>query len=359
MAEERLKEADFLNTLKMLAPGTPLREGLDNVLKSKTGGLIVIGDGEEVMKITDGGFNINSEYSSSYLYELAKMDGAIIISSDVKRILLANTQLIPDPAIPTQETGTRHRTADRVAKQTSATVISISQRRNIITVYRGYTKYVLRDTPIILAKANQAIQTLEKYRIALDQAINNLAALEFEDLVTLYDAVITIQRAEMVMRIAREVEKYICELGNEGSLISMQLNELVNGVDAEGSYLIKDYHISNDDSSHMKSEADLDSLSDEGLMNLTSICKILGFPENIEMLDELITPRGYRMLNKIPRLPSSIISNLVKSFDNFQRILDASPEELDYVEGIGEIRIRMIKEGLKRLQEQALIERHI
>lgn len=359
MKEERLKEAEFLETLKMLAPGTPLREGLDNVLRSKTGGLIVIGDGEDVLKTVDGGFSINSEYSPSYLYELAKMDGAIIISNDVKRILYANTQLVPNPAITTQETGTRHKTADRVAKQTDATVISISQRRNMITVYKGYTKYVLRDTPIILSKANQAIQTLEKYRAALDQALNNLSAVEFEDLATLYDAVISIQRSEMVLRIAGEVEKYICELGNEGSLVSMQMNELLHGVDSERNYLIKDYHISEDDSAHIKAGNDISNMSDECLLKIGAICKAIGFPEDLEMLDEQITPRGFRMLNKIPRIPVSIITNLVNYFGNFQKVIYASEEELDYVEGIGEIRIRMIKDGLKRLQEQALLERRI
>ena len=359
MKEDRIKEAEFLNTLKMLSPGTPLREGLDNVLKSRTGGLIVIGDGEEVLKVVDGGFSINSEYSPSYLYELAKMDGAIIISSDMKKILYANTQLIPDPTIPTAETGTRHRAADRVAKQTDATVISISQKRNIITVYKGSIKYVLRDTSIILAKANQAISTLEKYRMALDQAMGNLSVLEFEDLVTLYDVVIAIQRTQMVIRIAKEVEKYIYELGNEGNLISMQLNELVNNVDVDGEYLIKDYHTSNEETDYIKAGQCISEMDDDELLDFTSICKILGYHGDMEMLDEMVTPKGYRMLSKIPRLPMPVISNLVKSFENFQLILEASPYELDGVEGIGEARIRMIKDGLKRLQEQVLLERHI
>lgn len=359
MKEDRLKEAEFLNTLRMLAPGTPLREGLDNVLRSKTGGLIVIGDSAEILKIVEGGFSINSEYSPSYLYELAKMDGAIVISSDLKRILYANTQLIPDPSIPTQETGIRHRTADRAARQTNAIVISISQRRNIITIYKGYTKYVLRDTAIILAKANQAVQTLEKYRSVLDQAMNNLSALEFEDLVTLYDVAVVIQRTEMVLRIVREVERYICELGNEGSLISMQMNELVNNVEIDGLYLIKDYHVSGDDSIQKNAEWNISLMTDEELLKLSLICRELGYKEDVEILDELISPRGYRILSKIPRLPISIINNLVQGFGRFQSILGASISELDGVEGIGEVRAHNIKDGLKRLQEQVLLDRHI
>jgi diadenylate cyclase len=359
MKEERLKETELLNTLKILAPGTPFREGLDNVLRSKTGGLIVIGDSPEILSIVEGGFSINSEYSPSYLYELAKMDGAIVISSDLKRILYANTQLIPDPSIPTQETGIRHRTADRAARQTNAIVISISQRRNIITLYKGYTKYMLRDTSIILAKANQAIQTLEKYRSVLDQVMNNLSALEFEDLVTLYDVAVVIQRTEMVLRIVREVEKYICELGNEGSLISMQLNELVNNVETDGIYLIRDYHISGDDSVQKDAVWNISVMTDDELLKLSSICRELGYKDEVDILDELITPRGYRLLSKIPRLPFSIVGKLVQAFGHFQNILKASTTELDGVEGIGEIRARNIKDGLKRLQEQVLLDRHI
>lgn len=359
MREDRTREIELLNTLKMLAPGTPLREGLDNVLRSKTGGLIVLGDSQEVLGIVEGGFNINSEYSPSYLYELAKMDGAIIISSDLKKILYANTQLIVDPSIPTNETGIRHRTADRAARQINALVISISQRRNIITLYKGHTKYVLRDTSMILTKANQAIQTLEKYRSVLDQAMNNLSALEFEDLVTFYDVASAIQRTEMVLRVVREVERYICELGNEGNLISMQMNELVNNVETDGIFLIKDYHMSGDDTAHKDTQWAVSMMADDELLNLGFICRVLGYNEDVEILDELITPRGYRILNKIPRLPMSIIGKLVQTFGDFQSILKASAIELDGVEGIGEVRARNIRDGLKRLQEQVLLDRHI
>lgn len=359
MREERLRETELLNTLRMLAPGTPLREGLENVLKSKTGGLIVIGDTEDILKCVEGGFFINCDYSPSYLYELAKMDGAIIVSSDLKKILYANTQLIPDSTIPTQETGTRHRTADRIARQTGAIVISISQRRNIITLYKGNMKYVLRDTSLILAKANQAVQTLEKYRSVLDQAMSNLSALEFEDLVTLYDVTTAIQRSEMVLRIVREVEEYISELGNEGGLISMQMNELVNNVETDGICLLKDYHISEQDSVQKEARWLISKMAEEELLNLMQICKALGYPDDVEMLDELITPRGYRILSKIQRLPVSIINNLVQTFGDFQSILRASTAELDGVEGIGEVRARNIRDGLKRIQEQVLLDRHI
>ncbi|SHK21151.1 DNA integrity scanning diadenylate cyclase DisA [Tepidibacter formicigenes] len=358
MKDSFMKDTTQLNCLKMIAPGTPLREGLENVLRAKTGALIVIGDSEEVMKIVDGGFNINADFSPAYLYELAKMDGAIIVSSDGKKILYANTQLIPNPLIPSSETGIRHRTAERVARQTSEMVISISQRRNIITLYRGYSKYVIQETSKILTKANQAIQTLEKYKSVLDQAMINLSALEFEDLVTLYDVATVVQRTEMVMRIVGEVEQYIIELGNEGILVSMQLEELIGNVKEDGELVFKDYNVIQDrDYSDFKKA--IRGFSSEELLDLNNIVRLLGYSGNIENIDYTVYPRGYRILRKIHRLPINVIENLTDHFENFQQILKASIEELDEVDGIGEIRARYIRDGLRRIQEQVLLDRHI
>ncbi len=347
------KDKELKSMLKLLAPGTQLREGLRNILRAKTGGLVVLGNSEQIMKIVDGGFAINSEYSSSYIYELAKMDGAIILSSDLKRILYANTQLIPDSSIPTFETGTRHRTADRVAKQTGAIVIAISQRRNVITVYKGYIKYVLQDSSVMLGRANQALQTLEKYVSVLDGVVNNLNILEFQDIVTLFDVMTAIQRTEMVMRIVSEIERYICELGNEGRLISMQLNELVRSVERDGIFMIRDYCQSGMDYDEIYKQ--LQEISSSELFNLDSISKSLGYA-GAPLVDTLISPRGYRMLNKIPRIPTNVIENLVKNFKELKGVMEASYEQLDKVEGIGEARARAIKNGLRRLREQIMID---
>ncbi|QEK11136.1 DNA integrity scanning protein DisA [Crassaminicella thermophila] len=358
--EDRIKEEGIIESIKILAPGTPLREGLENILRAKTGALIVIGDNEEVMDLVDGGFYINVDLSTAYLYELAKMDGAIILSSDAKKILYANTQLIPDPSIPSSETGIRHRTAERVARQTGLIVISISQRRNIITIYKGYSKYIVQDTNKILNKANQAIQTLEKYRKVLDQAMINLSALEFEDLVTIQDVAVVLQRTEMVMRIVSEIEKYISELGNEGRLVSMQLEELLANVREDGQYVIEDYMIQDENIDYNTISRQIKNLSSEELLDLSNIGKILGYNSGLNgLLDMPISPRGYRILSKIPRLPLTVIQNVVNHFKDFQKILKASIENLDDVEGIGEVRARAIKEGLRRVQEQVLLDRHI
>ncbi len=225
------KEDNITEILKLIAPGTPIRDGLENILRAKTGALLLITDNNEVIKqIVDGGFTINEEYTSSKLYELAKMDGAIVLSGDLKKILYANAQLIPSHDIPTLETGTRHRTAERAAKQTGELVISISQRRNIITVFKGNDRYVLEDTEVVLNKANQAIQTLEKYKKVFDTKLDILNEYEFNDIVTLQNVIVSIQRAEMVMRIVEEIQRQIYELGNDGRLVSMQLEELIRWI---------------------------------------------------------------------------------------------------------------------------------
>lgn len=358
MKEESQRDV-MTQILQLVAPGTPFREGLENVLRAKTGALIVVGYSPEVMEIVDGGFSINCDFSPSYLYELAKMDGALILSEDIKRILYANTQLIPDSSIPSTETGIRHRTAERVAKQTGKLVVSISQRRNVITLYQGNLRYALKDIGVILTKANQAIQTLEKYRSVLDQAFTNLGASEFEELVTLHEVANVIQRAEMVLRIKAEIRRYINELGTEGRLISMQLEELVGGTDQEALLLIKDYCRECSDEKVREIAAGLKRLTSEELLEPQHIIRMLGYPYSNTLMDETVSPRGYRVLHKLPRLPSVIIQNLVERFKRLPHIVAATIEELDEVDGIGEVRARSIKDGLRRIQQQLLIDRHI
>lgn len=346
----------MIDILKIVAPGTEFRQGLDNILKAKTGALIVVGDSKEVMDIVDGGFYINEEYSSSKLYELAKMDGAIVVSSDLKRILLANTQLIPSYNIETQETGTRHRTAERTAKQTGALVISISQRRNIITLFKGNFRYVIEDTAKVLTSANQALQTVEKYKTVFDNKLSILNEYEFNDIVTLENVITAIQRAEMVMKVVVEVQNKIFELGEEGRLIEMQLEELVGGLEKEELLIIKDYIAQNKKKTPEKVLTEIENLDYDELMNVQIIAKILGY-ERLDNYDELsVITRGYRLLNKVPRMPNNIVENLVKKFKSFQNILVADIPELDEVEGIGEVRARAIKQSLKRMQEQFVFD---
>ena len=342
--------------LKLIAPGTPIRDGLENILKAKTGALIVISDTKEVLDLVDGGFRLDIDYTSSRLYELAKMDGAIVLSADFKKILYANTQLIPDSSIKTTETGTRHRTAERTAKQTGALVISISQRRSIITIFKGNERYVLEDTSKVISKANQALQTVEKYKKVFDSKLSLLNEYEFNDIVTLENVIISIQRAEMVRKMVEEVERAIFELGDEGRLLEIQLKELVGDLENEELLIVKDYMSPSKKKLPDKILEEIEKLNHEDLMKSDKIAKMLGY-QDFENYDEVgVYTRGYRVLNKIPRMPSNIVDNLVKSFKSFQHILAADIPQLDEVEGIGEVRARTIKQSLKRMQEQFVFD---
>ncbi len=350
------KKDEITDILKLIAPGTLIRDGLDNILKAKTGALLVFSDSKEVLDIVDGGFFIDEDYTPSKLYELAKMDGAIILSSDLKKILYANAQLIPSPEISTLETGTRHRTAERTAKQTGALVVSISQRRNIITVFKGDLRYTMRESSTVLNRTDQAIQTLERYKKVFDSKLKVLNEYEFNDIVTLDNVITCIQRAEMVMKIVDEVKRGISELGDEGRLISMQLEELVGGLEKEELLIIKDYNGKQKEKNEEEVLEEIINLPYEELLKPSSVAKILGY-EDFENYDEVgVYTRGYRILNKIPKVPSNIVDNLVKSFKSFQHILSADIPQLDEVEGIGEVRAKTIKQSLKRMQEQFIFD---
>ncbi|MEL3974651.1 DNA integrity scanning diadenylate cyclase DisA [Rossellomorea oryzaecorticis] len=355
--EEKKTDKSISDILQFVAPGAPIREGIDNVLRAKTGGLIVVGYNDKVRSVVDGGFHINCSFSPSYLYELAKMDGAIILNEAGTKILYANAQLAPDVYVPSTETGMRHRTAERVARQTNALVIAISQRRNVITLYQGNFRYALKDISVILTKANQAIQTLEKYKVVLDQSISNLSVLEFEELVTHSDLLQVLHRFEMVLRIKNELLTYLSELGTEGRLIRLQMNELLADIEEEAMLIIRDY-AQNRDIKPFEVLYKFQELVHSEVLDDNVLLKLLGYHGYVHH-DDAIFPRGYRVLNKIPRLPVVIIENLVTEFETLPKVCSASVSELDEVEGIGEVRARKIKEGLKLIKEQTFADRQL
>jgi len=346
-------------TLGAIAPGTPLRDGLERILRGRTGALIVLGQDRLVDSISTGGFKIDVPFTATALRELAKMDGAIVIDSDATRIHTANVHLMPDNSIPSDETGTRHRTADRVAKQTGHPVISVSQSMQIIAAYVGGTRYVLEDSGQVLARANQALATLERYKVRLDEVSSTLSALEIEDLVTVRDVAIVAQRLEMVSRIAREIEGYVVELGTDGRLLSLQLEELVTGVSEERAIVVRDYQAGRRRNKTPESVlAAMESLDPIDLVDIGQVAKALGLG-GAENLDGAVTPRGYRLLAKVPRLPAPVIDGLVSHFDTLQKLLSAGVEELQFVDGVGELRARSVRESLSRLAESSMLERYV
>jgi diadenylate cyclase len=352
------RDETLRSVLATVAPGTPLRDGLERILRGNTGGLIVIGWDRVVEGLCTGGFPLDVEFSATRLRELCKMDGAVVLTTDGLRIARAATHLMPDPAIPTEESGTRHRTAQRVAQQTGFPVISVSQSMRIVSLYIGEGRYVLVSTSELLSRANQAIATLERYKARLDEVSQALSALEIEDLVTVRDTAIVSQRLEMVRRIADEVTGQVVELGTDGRLLALQLDELMAGVDADRELIARDYAPSGRRARSVEAVLrNMAELTAVDLLDLTQVARAMGLPGTPEGQDSAVSPRGYRLLSRVPRIPPAILDRVVEHFGGLQKLLAASVEDLQVVEGVGETRARAVREGISRLAEVSIIDR--
>lgn len=348
----------MLKALDAVAPGTQLREGLDNVIHASTGALIVIGAAEEISFLFSGGLKLDVDYTPQLLYQVAKMDGAIVLDPELKKITWANVQLMPDPTIHSSETGTRHRTAERVSKQTKALVIAISARREVVSLYQEGMKYILQDIPTILSKANQGLAALEKYRARLDGVSNRLTALEFASNVSLHDVLTVLQRSELLLRTSYEVERYIIELGAEGRLIEMQLEEMVVGVLPGRAALIRDYASDPSEAALDDTLAALTRMPHQELLDLGRLAEVLGHDRKVKPHDLAVSARGYRALGRISRLPRLAAEKVIQELGSLEAILAASQEELAVIDGVGESRAVDIREGLDRLREVEIFERY-
>lgn len=349
-----VQEDVMLAALKSVAPGTPLRAALDSIISGRTGALIVIGDERGVDALSNGGFEIGAPFTPQRLFELAKMDGAILLDAAATRIRRANVHLMPNPSLTTSETGMRHRTAERVSRQTDALVISVSQRRETVSLYRKGARLSLEDIEVVLAKANQALATLERYRSRLEEVSGHLTALEFEDLVRFIDVAVVIQRFEMLRRVSRELNRYIVELGIEGRLVRMQADELTTGVEDDYQMLVRDYA---QDLGGRKVQALLNQLSalpPDQLLDSAVLAGALGFTAK-EMDEQQVRPRGYRLLHRIPLLPNTVIARLIDRFGTLSALLAATDQQLDDVDGVGARRARSVTDGLRRMRERAVL----
>jgi diadenylate cyclase len=356
---EARQDPRLLRALDIVAPGTALREGIDNIVHSRSGGLILIGDPEDVSFLFSGGINLDVDYTPALLYQVAKMDGAIVLNEQATKIVCANVQLMPDPTILSSETGTRHRTAERVSKQTDALVVAISERRDVVSLYLGGMKYILQDIPAVLAKANQGLATLDKYRARLDSVSSRLTALEFHGDSVLYDVLAVLQRAELVTRMAVEVERYIVELGTEGRLIEMQLEETMVGVAADKSALIRDYSVEDTEENLATTLSQIARMDHQDLLDYGRLAELLGYDRKVSTLDFPVSPRGYRVLGRIPRLPKLVVQRIIREFGGLEEVLAASDEDLEDVEGVGTTRAKDIREGIRRLQEVDVVDRNL
>ena len=349
--------AAMLEALASVAPGTALRDGLDRILQAGKGALIVVGDGPDVLQICSGGFLLDAEFSPQRLAELAKMDGAIVLAPDASRIARANVHLVPDPAVPTSETGTRHRTAERVARSVDVPVLSVSEDMGVITLYRHDQKHTFETIARLFSRANQALSTLERYRSRLDAVSATLSALELDDGVTGRDVAHVLQRLEMVRRIAEEIDGYVVELGADGRLVLLQLGELMGGVQDDRRAVLRDYVESSAAWTPEKAVVALSQLPADGLLDPKAVSRAVRMARLGEDLDSPMQAQGYRLLARIPRLPEAVVVRIVARFGTLQKLLEATVADLCDIEGIGEARASAIKEGLDRLTEANRLER--
>ena len=349
--------------LAALAPGTALRDGLERILRGSTGALIVLGYDQAVADLCSGGFELSVDFSATRLRELAKMDGAIILDAVGQTIVRAAVQLVPDPALPTDESGTRHRTADRVSRQTGYPVISVSKSMRIIALYTDGTRYVLEESAAILPRAHQALATLERLGRRLNAASGTLSVREIEDLATIRDVTAVAQQLEMVRRIAGEIEEYMIELGTDSRLLALHLEELAAGTGPERKLLVQDYVPAGHKGREGRTDAaaavlaGLAALSQEQLLDAGTVSGVLrlGGPD---CLDDPVSPRGYRLLANVPRLPAPAAETLIGHFGGLQKLLAATVEDLQQVPGVGSSLARSVREGLSRLAESSLLDRY-
>jgi diadenylate cyclase len=353
------RDPALLAAIVKVAPGTELRQAVDDVIRSREGALIVVGDPQELSFLYSGGIKLDTPFRPQLLYELAKMDGAIIVDEGVKRLAWANVQLMPDPTIPSVETGTRHRTAERVAKQTGALVVTVSQRREVVSIFVGPLRYQLDPVADVLAKTNQALGTLDTYRQRLEQVLLRLTALEFQNAVTLDDVLVVLQRAAMTTRMSGRIQRDCVELGVEGRLIGMQLEELVGKVPADRDAIVRDYHATGGEAEVAAALEGLDAMRYRDLREFERLAELLGYDRGVDPLDRSVAPRGFRVLSHIPRLPDSVIRRVVGDLGNLDSVVRASLRDLEAVDGVGAVRAREIREGLRRLQEHNLVDRYL
>ncbi len=343
-----MERKEWDKILAAVAPGSKLREGLDNILDGQKGALIVVGIDEEVEKVLDGGFSLNCEYTPERLFELSKMDGAIILDDNIEHILYANVHLQPDKRYLTDESGTRHRTAQRIAKQLDRVVIAISERKRVLTLYKGDIRYKLRTAEELMSESSQGINTLERYRYVLDKALINLTLLELDGMATVEEVCIVLQKFEMFRRIKNEIAEGLYELGSEGKLLRLQLEDLVFGLKDEKIEFLKDYYAEEEECDEEKLVKDLSALDDSELLDLAKLSALLGYGKTVKSLDNPVTTKGYRLLSKFGKLTKKDVDSLVEHFGELSKIQEATMEEI--CEVLSKFKANSVKRGFERVK---------
>lgn len=353
--KKKTSEEAFREALLVMAPGTTIREAISTIIQAGTGALMCFGNPKRLLDLSEGGVMLDEQVTPQLLYELSKMDGAMILNEEGSRIHSANRFLKPKANIHSDETGTRHRTAQRLANQAACMVIAVSQRRSSVTLYVHDKRHVLDSIPTLVNKSVQAVQTLEKYISVLNQAMQDLTVREFQDVVTIFDVCKAIQRMEMVVRIGEEIEPYILELGTEGRLIALQLQELMLPVGV-AELVIKDYYRERANVTPDTVREKISEISQQELLNLGSISQALGYGPKLRSIDTYLSPRGFRVLTSTHRLSNQIIDNLVNRFGTLQQVIRAPKDDLVEVEGVGEVLAERVRVSLSLLRNQLIVD---
>ncbi len=351
MSQGRRLSADLKETLEFVAPGTEIRAAIENVILAGNGGLMVFADPSGLGVVVSGGIKLSCAPTAMRLYELSKMDGAIVVAPDLSTVHYANAQLTPDSAIPSRETGLRHLAAERTARQTDALVVAISGRRGVATLYLGtHRPRVLDPVGVVLGKAESALVTLEKFARRLREQARSLSAQEYEGAVTLAEVSETLGTFEFSVRISEAIEDYVTEAGMEGALVELQLEQATHWIPRQHEALVRDYLP--EDTSHEEARSRLKGLRVADLSDATKTAAALGYPDARSAL--ALHPRGFRQLAQVPRLPGSVRRRLVEEFGSLEALVHASEDDLTLVRGVGETRARAIRRGLALSRELKL-----
>ncbi len=340
------RAGDPLDILRRFAPGTPLRNAAELILRQRTGALILLASDDRLDEVCSGGFHLtDARFSAQRVAELAKMDAGIVVNADASEILRANVQFIPRASIATSETGTRFRTAERLAHQTGDAVLAVSEEgRAVAVVFVGDARYELRSPTVLHTEGNQNLQSLERLRRRLQDAEDRLTRLEVDDVVTVRDVVMLLQRAALVARLGAHVERIVIELGGAGHLISVQADDLMEGVEELGELVYADYVRRKSGASVFQR---LDHVSMSDLHDTQAVSDALG----LGPIDAATRPRGIRALARVPRLPEPVKDALVAHFKTFPRLIKAGVGDLAEVEGVGRTRGQQLRTYLDRLQQ--------
>jgi diadenylate cyclase len=327
--------------INQLLPGEPLRLGVDLIANKNAGALIVIGTSSKLDKISSGGITLNNcSYTPEMLSELAKMDGAIVVSEDVGKILKANVHLNPDDKIQTSETGTRHRTAQRTSSSVNLPVVAVSEESSTIKVFSNSEVTELEESNAILGRVNESLQSIDRMRRRFDEAVANLGELELENSLTNQEVLQVIQRGELLTRLASQVRFEAEKLGTEAGLITIQIDSLESGVTNTLNLVLKDHLPGRKFRVTTKVLDEIANLSYQELNTIDYLGSILSkLP-----LDDISVPRGYRVLARLPDLPDNLHDSIVQKYKSLPKLLSAPTEKLYEIEGIGRNRAQQLRD---------------